>query len=228
MDYIRRADILKCRALAATPFFHDSNGYKEGKVVENKNPNIMYLVSTYRGRATPRHTQLPNNARNQQAIYTKPNPTDGNTQHTSCNHRTNKMRLHDAKSIHQKKAVTRNKGPEPKVCNCNEKSAAMCKPKTKRSYKFATEKQVPITGIKTFQAPQRHCNGSTSSEEETNKSAQERKKERKEKRGKKAALVLPHIVSPQRFGTWSIYTLLVDQVHTYLGGVDQWSRWPMA
>jgi hypothetical protein len=133
MDYIRRADILKCRALAATPFFHDSYGYTEGKVVENKNPNIMYLVSTYRGRAAPHHTQLPNNARNQQAIYTKPNPTDGNTQHTSCNHRTNKMRLHDAKSIHQKQAVTRNKGPEPKVCNCNEKSSAMCKLKTKRS-----------------------------------------------------------------------------------------------
>jgi hypothetical protein len=36
MDYIRRADILKCRALAATLFFHDSYGYTEGKVVGNK------------------------------------------------------------------------------------------------------------------------------------------------------------------------------------------------
>ncbi len=56
-----------------------------------------------------------------------------------------------------------------------------------------------------------------------------KKEERTEKRGKKAALVvLSHIVSPQRFGTWSIYTLLVDIVHTYLGGVDRWSRWPIA
>jgi hypothetical protein len=81
----------------------------------------MYLISTYRGRTTPHHTQLPNNARNQQAIYTTPNPTDGNTQHTSCNHRTNKCgyttqnpytknkQLHETKAPNQKYAiVTRN------------------------------------------------------------------------------------------------------------------------
>lgn len=133
--------------------------------------------------------------------------------YTTQNPYTKNKQLHETKAPNQKYAIiTRN----PQQC-------ANRKPRDPRNL------QVPITGIKTFQAPQQHCNGSTSSEEETNKSAQERKKERTEKRGKKAALVvLSHIVSPQRFGTWSIYILLVDTELTYLGGVDRWSRWPMA
>ncbi len=54
-------------------------------------------------------------------------------------------------------------------------------------------------------------------------------KQREEKRGKKAApVLLSHIVSAWIFGTWGIYTLVVDVESTYLGGVYQWSSWLMA
>jgi len=65
-----------------------------------------------------------------------------------------------------------------------------------------------------------------------NKSAQERKERKKERRseGREAALLvkMSHIVSPQRLGTSGINTLTVAELHTYLGGVDGWSGWPMA
>jgi len=104
------------------------------------------------------------------------------------------------------------------------KSLAICKPKTQKSQKFATRKQVPITWI-TFQAPRTHCIVPHRGGDEQN----QHNKQREEKRGKKAATVLlSHIVSAWTFGTWGIYTLVVDSASTYLGGVYQWSRWLMA
>jgi hypothetical protein len=193
MDYIRRADILKRRALAATPFFHDSYGYTEGKVVENKNPNIMYLVSTYRGRATrtTHNYALPNNARNQQAIYATPNPTGGNTQHTPCNQRrtkcghttqnpyTKNKQLHEIKAPNQKYAiVTRNrqqctnrKQRDPR--NLQQKSRFQL-PESKPFKHHSTIAMVP------HRARRRRT-----------KSAQERKKERRNEERKRPWLFYP-------------------------------------
>ncbi len=223
MDYIRRADILKCRALAATPFFHDSYGYTEGKVVENKNPNIMYLVSTYRGRATPHHTQLPNNARNQQAIYTTPNPTRGNTQHTPCNHRTNKMRLQNPytknKQLHEIKA------PKQKhaIVTRNRQQCANRKQRDPRKFAGSNYRNQNLSSTT---APLQWFHIERGGDEQTRHKKERKKGETRKESG--PLVVLSHIVSPQRFGAWSIYTLLVEWEHTYLGGVDRWSRWPMA
>ncbi len=105
-----------------------------------------------------------------------------------------------------------------------EESIAICKPKTQKSQKFATRKQVPITWI-TFQAARTHCIVPHRGGDEQN----QHNKQREEKRGKKAATVLlSHIVSAWTFGTWGIYTVVVDVTSTYLGGVYQWSRWLMA